>query len=269
MTRSGRRRAGRSLALPAWWVAALVVVLVVVVGVVAVVLRHQVSPCRDELVDAPRNPLLSPAGMREQPDPRLDTLAAAVTAMDAPFGEVVAGVGYDYDQWLRVFGFEAGLLAFTKNNAPVTLLDADSLLPRWSLRPGTKRIAWDAAGDRFLLLDLSAKDPTPVSAYDATDGRRVWCAELPQRQASGDPVATAFLDDGDVLVALPDGDRIALSRLAAASGKTRWTREYSTVGRADYLGPLDDSLVVALMRACLAGGSDRLTRAGRGWRRCW
>ena len=242
---TGRRPAGRSLGLPRWWIAAFGAVLLVVVGVVVVVVRAQVSPCKDERVEDPRNPLLSSAEMTEQPDERLDTLAAAVADLDVPFGEVVAGVGYDYDQWLHAYGIEDGVVAFTKNNAPVTVLDADTLEPRWSLRPASKRIAWDASADRFLLLDLSANDPTRVSAYDLGDGERTWCAEVAQKHSEGDPVSTTFLDGGDLLTALPDGDEVAVTRMAGATGETIWERSYPTLDRADYVGQLTDELVVA------------------------
>jgi hypothetical protein len=218
---------------------------VVVVGVVVVVVHLKVPPCKDELVDDPRNPLLTPSRMAAQPDQRLDQLASAVTAMDAPFGDVLAGVGYDYDEWLHAYGIDGGVLAFTKNNAPVTLLDPTSLEPRWSLRPDSKRIAWDAYDGRFLLLDLSADRATRVSAYDVSDGHRVWCASVDQEQSSKDPVSTTFLGNGDVVTALPDGDDIALTRLAHDDGKQVWSRGYSTVGRADYVGPLTDRLLVA------------------------
>lgn len=248
-SRSGRRRAGRPLALPRtwarWWIAAFGVFLLVVVAVVVVAVRTKVGPCRDELVDGPRNPLLTTAGMKAQPDQRLDALAAAVGQMDAPFGDVVAGVGYDYDQWLHLYGIDAGVLAFTKNNAPVTLLDPDTLTARWALRPESKRIAWDASGGRFLLLDLDATRSTRVSAYDVKDGHRVWCAEVGQGQRASDPVATTFLDDGDVLTALPDGGKVAVTRLAAGTGQQRWSRSYAGIGRADYLGPLTGDLVLA------------------------
>ncbi len=241
----GRRRALRPLALPTWWVAVFAAVLLVVVAVVVVVVRLKVAPCKDELVGDPRDPLLTPSRMAEQPDPRLDRLGAAVTAMDPPFGDVLGGVGYDYDQWLHVYGIEGGVLAFTKNNAPVTLLDPTTLEARWALRPDSKRIAWDAAGDRFLVLDLSADHATRVSAYDVADGHRVWCASVDQEQSAKDPVATTFLGNGDVVTALPDGNEIALTRLARETGKQTWSRGYSSIGRADYLGPLTDRLVVA------------------------
>ena len=241
----GRRRAGRPLALPSWWVAAFAVFLLVVVGAVVVVVRSKVAPCRDEVVSDPRTPLLTPAKMQAQPDTRLDTLVGAVDALGSPFGQVLAGVGYDYDQWLHLYGIEGGVLAFTKNNAPVTLLDADTLQPRWALRPDSKRIAWDASGDRFLLMDLSADHATRVSAYDVEDGHRVWCARVDQEQAAKDPVSTTFLGNGDVVTALPDGDRIALTKLAHDTGKQVWTRSLDTLGRADYVGPLTDDLLLA------------------------
>ena len=239
-----RRNVGGALSLPRWWIAVLAACVLVVVGVVVVVVRATVPPCHDELVEGPRSPLLDPGGMEEQPDQRLDRLAAAVGDLQAPFGDVLAGVGYDYDQWLHLYGIEDGVLAFTKNNAPVTLLDPESLAVRWSLRPDSKRIAWDAGGDRFLLLDLSGKEATRVSSYDVADGDRVWCAEVGQEHAEGDPVATTFLDRGDVLTALPDGDEVVLTRLSGSTGKTVWDRGYTTVGRADFLGPLDEDLVV-------------------------
>jgi outer membrane protein assembly factor BamB len=81
------------------------------------------------------------------------------------------------------------------------------------------------------------------------DGQRAWCADLPQQQGASDPVATTFLDDGDVLVALPDGDRkggrIVLTRLSAGTGEALWERGLTSVGRADYLGPLTADLVLA------------------------
>ena len=243
----GRRIAGRPLALPRWWISALVAVVVVVAGVVVVVVGAQVAPCRDEVEQSPRSPLLSPAKMAEQPDPRLDQLATAVTDMDAPFGDVLAGVGYDYDQWLHLYGIDDGLVAFTKDNAPVTVLDPDDLTPRWAVRPTSKRIAWDALGQEFLLLDLSADDDTRISAYSVADGRRLWCAEVGQEHRSGQPVATTILDGGGVLTALPDGDKgdkVVLTRLSGA-GEKIWSRGYAGVDRADFLGPLTDDLVLA------------------------
>jgi len=252
---SGRRIAGRPLALPRWWVAASAAFVLVVVGVVVVVVRTQVAPCRDQVTAAPRSPLLGLAKMRQQPDGRLDTLTAAVDAMGAPFGGVVAGVGYDYDQWLHVYGIDGALLTFTKDNARMTVLGPDDLQPSWSLTPSSRRIAWDGSGGRLLVLDLSAKDRTRASAYDVADGDRVWCAELGQEQKDGQPVATTFLSHGDVVTALPDGDgRVALTRLSGRTGKQVWSRSYAGLGRADYLGPLTGDVL-------LAGGTEEFRLA--------
>ncbi|HET6166495.1 MAG TPA: PQQ-binding-like beta-propeller repeat protein, partial [Marmoricola sp.] len=76
------------------------------------------------------------------------------------------------------------------------------------------------------------------------DGHRAWCATVGQHQAAGQPVATTFLEGGGVLTALPDGDRIALTRLSPA-GKRVWTRSFTGMSRADFLGDLTDSLVLA------------------------
>jgi hypothetical protein len=241
----GRRAAGRPLALPRWWASVLVAVLVVVVAAVVVVVRSTSARCTDEVVQSPRSPLLSPAGMVEQPDERLDRLAAAVQAMGGPVGEVLAGVGYDYGQWLHLYGVDDGLLAFTKNNRGLTVLDPATLRARFAVRPATSRIAWDASGDDLLLLDLARDHDTWGSAYSLADGHRRWCAQLGQSQRAGQPVATAFLDDGDVVTALPgDRGRIALTRLSGTDGDERWTRSYSGMDRADYLGPLSADLLV-------------------------
>ena len=138
--------------------------------------------------------------------------------MGAPFGTVRAGVGYDYDQWLHLYAVSGGVLTWTKNNAPVTYLEDGTLTPRWSLRPATKRTAWDASADRFLLLDLAGSRPTTVGAFDLATGKPTWCAELAPRHRNGDPVATAFLGDGDVMVALPGKHGVVMTRLGGANG---------------------------------------------------
>jgi hypothetical protein len=230
------------------------VCVLVVVGVVVVVVRSKVGPCRDEVVREPRSPLLDPKKMRDQPDDRLAVLDRAVSAMGPPFGDVLAGVGYDYDQWLHLYGIESGLLAFTKNNAEITVLGPDDLEPSWALRPSSKRIAWDADQGRLVLLDLSGDRATRVAAYDVADGDRLWCTTTDQKHHDGDPVATTFLADGDLLTALPDGKRITVTRLAAATGKKTWSRSYAGLDRADYLGPLTDGLV-------LVGGTEEFRLA--------
>lgn len=190
------------------------------------------------------SPLLSVAGMREQPDERLDTLATAVGSWKAPFGPVLGGVGYDYDQWLHLYGVQDGVLAFTRNTAPVTLLDS-SLKARWALRPATKRTAWDASADRFVLLDLARDKRTRVGSFALTSGKERWCVEVSAAHRDGQPVATTFLDGGDLVVALPGEKGLWLTRLRGDDGRARWAHEVGGVGRGDFLGALDDHTIVA------------------------
>jgi outer membrane protein assembly factor BamB len=216
-----------------------------VVAAVVVAARGSSDPCGDEVVHGPRSPLLSPAGMAEQPDERLDRLAGAMRTMGEPIGEVLGGVGYDYGQWLHLYGVDDGLVAFTKNNRGFTVLDPDTLVARFAIRPAAKRIAWDSSGGDLLLLDLARDHDTRVSAYSLTDGHRRWCAQVGQRQQEGQPVATAFLDGRDVVTALPgDGGRIALTRLSGSDGHEKWSRSYAGMDRADYLGAGPGDLLV-------------------------
>jgi outer membrane protein assembly factor BamB len=245
---------GSSLALPRRWVAGLLAcVLLAVAAVVVVVLRthHGSTRCGATAVQHPRDPLLSVAQMAARPDARLDRLTAAVDAMPAPVGQVRAGVGFDYDQYLHAYGVAGGVLTWTKNNAPVTYLDETSLTPRWSLRPASRRTAWDASKDRFLLLDLGASTGTRVSSYGLSEGRKVWCTDLGLHQVDGDPVATTFLDGGDVLVALRSahGDGITLTRLRGTSGGRVWQHTLAGADRADFLGELEPG-------TALVGGSE-------------
>ncbi|MGO4254987.1 outer membrane protein assembly factor BamB family protein [Marmoricola sp. RAF53] len=215
-----------------------------VIGVVAI--RSDPLTCAKR-VDA-KSPLLSVDGMAAQPDQRLDTLAAAVNGWADPFGPVRAGVGYDYDQWLHLYGLSDGLLALTKDNARMSLVDDASLEARWSLVPATKRTAWDASDDDFLLLDLTKDSPTRVGSFDLASGKESWCLEVPAAHADGEPVATTYLDGGsgkgDVLVALPKDAGLLVTRLRGKDGQVVWSKTLTGVGRGDYLGPLDQDTFV-------------------------
>jgi len=236
----------KSLSLPRRWTAALVaLVLAAVGGVVLLRLQGHSAQCGADVLLEGSSPLLSTAQMAEQPDARLDRLAGAITTMGPPFGPVRAGLGFNYDQYLHLYGVADGVLAWTKNNAPVTLLDPTTLAPRWSLRPSSNRTAWDASENRFLLLDLVEKEPTRVSSYQLGNGHRRWCTDLSTSHRAGDPVATAFLPGGDVLVALaPEPGKTRLTRLSGKSGHRVWRADLTGAARADYLGPLDADLAV-------------------------
>jgi len=190
------------------------------------------------------SPFVPPARFDE--DGNLAALGGAVEEMTAPFGPVRAGVGYNYDQWLHLYGVNGGLLTFTKDNAPLTLLDDRTLKPRWALNPATKRIAWDASDNSLLLLDLAAGKPTRIGRYNLRDGTEDWCVNLPSRHRDGEPVATAFVaPDADVVVALPENNgAIQLSRLAVGTGRAVWTEKLTGVDRADFLGTFVNDQVI-------------------------
>lgn len=188
----------------------------------------------------PRNPLMSTRLMDERPDEHRDVLRAAVASMGAPFGEPVAGVGYYYDQWLQLYGVPGGLLAWTKRNAPVTMLAGKSLEPAWSLRPATTRTAWDASADTFLLAQLS-DEPTELVAFDLDSGEQRWCATLPDAQPEGAPLTTTFVDDGVVAASVVDG-RVTVTRVDA-EGEQQWSTGLAA-DRADWVGSFGGHLVV-------------------------
>lgn len=232
------------------WVCAICVLALIGAGAAYAMATVRGERCGSgqELVATPRDPLLSADEVRDREDDRLQTLAEAVAEMGPPFGGLVGGLGYNYDQLLRVYGIEAGVVAWTRHNAPVTLLDGSTLEPRWALRPATKRTAWDAYGDRFLLAGLAGDRPTDVSLYDTGDGSLVWCHRLAERHRVGQPISTAFTAAGDVVVAMRSGSGIRVTRLAARSGTTVWTGRHDGLDRADYLGELRGVL--------LAGGAE-------------
>lgn len=227
------------------WVPIAAAAALAVAGVVAVLVTAQFNtsgaPTCATSVKA-SSPFVAPARFAE--DERLAALGAAVDQMPAPFGPVRAGVGYNYDQWLHLYGLNGGLLTFTKDNAPLTLLDGTTLKARWALRPETKRIAWDASADRLALLDLSAKRRVRVGSYDLASGKEQWCVELSAKHRDGQPVSTTFLDDGDLLVVLPVDGGLDVARMSADDGHVAWFNGLERAGRADYLGQLDDSSFV-------------------------
>ncbi|RNL61998.1 hypothetical protein EFK50_09215 [Nocardioides marmoriginsengisoli] len=248
-----------SLTLPSRWIAALLVVGIAgVLAFVVVQAKEGDGPdqCGADRIAAD-SPLLDPAGMKQQPDARLDKLAAAVGAMGAPFGPVRAGIGYNYDQYLHLYGVTGGVLAWTKNNAPVTMIDQADLRARWSLRPVGKRTAWDASDDSFLLLDLDKTKRTRVSSYGLDDGAQRWCIRLANAQVEGDPVSTTFLDGGDVLTALRSSSGITVTRLSGDTGKKEWDHGFKGADRADFLGQLGED-------TALVGGHEESGLVGPG-----
>ncbi|HET6152835.1 MAG TPA: PQQ-binding-like beta-propeller repeat protein [Marmoricola sp.] len=225
------------------WLPIAIVIAAIVVGLVVIVATRPASlDCATR--SAGSSPLLSATGMKDQPDPRLDKLAAVVDSWGAPFGQVEAGVGYDYGQYLHLFGLDHGVLALTKNNAALTLLDPSTLKARWALIPATKRTAWDASAKQFALLDLDSKKRTRLATFDLATGKQHWCIDLNSQQKAGQPVSTDFLSDGDLLVALPFDGELQLARVDGDDGRVLWSVRAKDAGRADFIGALNGTTAI-------------------------
>ncbi|SDS74388.1 PQQ-like domain-containing protein [Nocardioides scoriae] len=218
-------------------------------------------------VDA-RSPFLDAAQRRADPDPRRDRLVRTLARDAAPVGEVLGAVGYDYEQLVRVDGFEQGLGVRLRDSPDLTLLDDTTLAPRWRVAVGTQRSAYDADAERYVVVTRPEDRAPEVVVLDADTGRREWCARLdggalPEAAS----VSTQLLDDGLVVRA---GGRLA--RLGAdgpgweqqASGDadtlTSWGPDRLLLGGA----AVDDLLDPAALASRPAGEALRLLDARTG-----
>jgi outer membrane protein assembly factor BamB len=177
-------------------------------------------------------------------DARLARLVQAARGWG--LGEVVGEVGFDYGQWLSVTALPGDRLGVTTKRDPVLGVVDDRLDARWGLRQARVQHAYDADQDRYLQLELAKDRPQQVSAYRLGDGHRDWCAQVgttPTRY--GDPLATAMLTDGDVVVvADASGPRAVVTRLGSRSGRAQWTRTLAGVDRGDAASALGSVVVV-------------------------
>ena len=198
-------------------------------------------PCEGDRAASSPGPFLSAQQRKDQPDPRLDQLVTAASRWG--LGQVVGGIGYDYDQWLTIAAVgddaAAGLGVWTKRDPDFRLLDPDSLKVRWRLQQSAAPHAWDASGDRFFHLTLGKKSPLEVASYDLECGTRLWRVTVGSEPTIRyDDLATAPV--GDALAVLVKG---RLSLLSAKSGKAAWEVSASA-GEGDFLGLLDERTVV-------------------------
>ena len=92
----------------------------------------------------------------------------------------------------------------TRDNPDFTMLDDTTLKPRWSVQVDTKRSAYDASDERYLVATMPAKAAPDLVSLDADNGHRRWCAHLGGDVVhAADPFATQFLDDQGVAVLGP------------------------------------------------------------------
>ena len=218
------------------------VVALVAAGVGTWLTRREPAPgCGAEVVSyaaaQSRSPFLDAAAREAEPDERRDRLVATLTDGQGPVGEVLGAVGYDYQQWARVDGFAQGIGVRTRDDPDFTMLDDETLEPRWSVAVGTQRSTYDADDDRYLVVTLPTRRAPDVVALDADTGERRWCARLGGKALPREAVvSTQLLDDG---VAVLAADR--LTRLGADG--PGWEREVGLTG-TDFLGSFDGGLLV-------------------------
>jgi hypothetical protein len=232
------------------WTVGLLTGALVLAGVGAVAVTRWLPRCGDHVVelspDRSSSPFLDAGERAEQPDHDRDTLVEALAAAPAPFGEVVGAVGYHYEQWAQVDSFAQGVGVRTRDNPDFTMLDDQTLEPRWSVEVQTRRSTYDASDRRYLVGTLPGDADAEVVALDAEDGQRVWCTTLEgQRVEEGQSFLTQLLDDEDVVVLTggPDRDE-RLVRLSGEDGSQVW-EERHPADEGDHLGSLGEDVLVA------------------------
>jgi outer membrane protein assembly factor BamB len=224
----------------------------VVAGVFAV--PRLLPECGPEVdtVSAARSstPFLDTEQRVVQPDRDRDALVKALDAAPTPFGPVLGAVGYHYEQWAQVSAFAQGIGVRTRDNPDFTMLDNETMQPRWSVEVHTKRSAYDASDSRYLVATMPAKAAPTLVSLDANTGERQWCSELAgPAVGAGDPFATQILDGEDVVVLTPGaGKDERLVRLNGVDGSQVWKRSLDA-DSGDFLGDMGAGTLLAGGRA--------------------
>ena len=212
-------------------------------GAAAVAVPRLVPGCGERSTEVSgrdsSSPFLDAAQRKERPDHDRDTLVEALAGDPAPVGEVVGAVGYHYEQWAHVSAFAQGIGVRTRDNPDFTMLSDKTLKPMWSVAVDSRRSAYDASDQRYLVAALDGVASRPRLALDADTGTRKWCRTLGAREVTGvDPFATQILDDEDVAVLGPaGGERVRLARLDHEDGTQEWSRTLDA-DSGDFLGEL-------------------------------
>ena len=195
------------------------------------------------------SPFLDADQRRSRPDRDRDVLVSTLAGDPAPIGAVMGAVGYHYEQWAQVSAYAQGIGVRTRDNPDFTMLDDETLRPRWSVEVNTKRSTYDASDRRYLVATMPRNAAPDLVALDADTGRRIWCAPLDQAVGESDPFATQFLDDEDVAVLGPGpGSRERIARLSARDGGVVWERTLDA-DSGDFLGDMGNDMLLAGGRA--------------------
>jgi outer membrane protein assembly factor BamB len=215
----------------------------VLAGVGAVAVPRVLPDCAEQVtgVSAARSssPFLDDEQRKDRPDRDRDAVVAALDAAPSPFGEVLGAVGYHYEQWAQVSAFAQGIGVRTRDNPDFTMLDDQTLKPRWSVEVGTRRSAYDASDRRYLVATMPKDSAPDLVVLDAENGERLWCTTLGQAPVrADDPFATYVMGGQDVAVLRSDrGGRERLVRLDGRDGSQVWERSVDA-DSGDFLGEL-------------------------------
>ncbi len=228
---------------------AVVVVAVLVAGGAAVALGGGRSSCGGDVTSLPASrsssPFLDADGREQQPDEDRDRAVASLGSAASPFGEVVGAVGYHYEQWAQISAYAQGIGIRTRDNPDFTMLDDHTTRPLWSVQVGTRRSAYDADDDTYLVATMPKDGSPDLVALDADTGKRRWCAHLGgSHVGADDPFATLLLDDGGLVVLGPGkGEDERVVRFDR-HGKQVWAKQVDA-DHGDFLGGVGDGLLVA------------------------
>lgn len=178
-------------------------------------------------------------------DPRVTNLAHHLQAIGPP----MAGVGYDHDRWLNLAALEHDLVAWTKRNPTWTVLDGQTLRPRWGAKSPPAGMTWTASTKRFYAIEVGKR--VRVNALRISDGRADWCTTL-AGPARNDQVATALTPTGTtssdgLIVATPSRTGATLTKLSGNNGKPSWQAT---------LAALPDSIISPDEQTLVVGGMD-------------
>lgn len=224
------------------------VLVLVLAGTAAWRLSRDRHSCGDAVtsLSAKRStsPFLDASGRRQQPDADRDRAVTSLGAAPAPFGPVVGAVGYHYEQWAQISAYDQGIGIRTRDNPDFTMLDDQTLRPRWSVQVGTKRSTYDADGDTYLVATMPRAGAPDLVALDASTGARRWCASLGgPHVGADDPLSTLLLGDGGMVVLGPGKGHLERMVRLDRHGRQRWSRELDA-DEGDFLGLVGGSLLV-------------------------
>ena len=174
----------------------------------------------------------------DSPDPRLDRLVDA--SRQWGLGDVVAKVGYDYNQYLSLAALPDDLTGVqTKGSRFFGVLD-EMLDPRWGLKYAAGQHSWDVGGGQFISVHRPVKSVPEISSHRLGSGDRRWCRRLSEPVLStGDRLATLANAQGVTVLA---GSRM-LTRLDAKNGEPQWQRRVGVTGVDSLHGPWDGVVV--------------------------